>query len=257
MIVGDRRRPARAPHAASTRAALVLAVLDISVQLLVVVLGLAVFFSPEVLTSGFDFARRAELARPRRSPSRSRCSPTRGSRRSRTSPRRRGSRARRSRDRCSPRSALVVVMTVLIAVVGVTAFPARGRLDRPRRRLAPGADRRDRDRVRGAPARRARRRPSRRRRALGSADPVRRRDDGDHRVHAPRPLDGRARHAAARVRPARTALARLARGAPGNRGDRDRDRGRDGRSSAGDDAAFLASPTPSACCSRSPPPSSP
>ncbi|MEO5634429.1 universal stress protein [Gaiella sp.] len=37
-------------------AALVLAVLDISVQLLVIVIGLAVFFSPDVLTSGFDFA---------------------------------------------------------------------------------------------------------------------------------------------------------------------------------------------------------
>ena len=37
-------------------AALVLALLDISVQLLLVVLGFAFVFSPNVLTSGFDFA---------------------------------------------------------------------------------------------------------------------------------------------------------------------------------------------------------
>ena len=43
-------------HSRIHTAALVLALLDISVQLLVVVLGFAVVFSPEVLTSGFDFA---------------------------------------------------------------------------------------------------------------------------------------------------------------------------------------------------------
>jgi len=43
-------------HSRIHTAALVLALLDISVQLLIVVLGFAVFFSPDVLTSGFDFA---------------------------------------------------------------------------------------------------------------------------------------------------------------------------------------------------------
>jgi len=104
-------------------AALVLAVLDISVQLLVVVLGLAVVFSPDVLTSGFDFAAGqgwhdlafalplamlaytgletvANLAEEAREP-----------------------------GRVLPRSlfssiGLVVIMTVLIAVVGLSAFPA-------------------------------------------------------------------------------------------------------------------------------------
>ena len=47
-------------------------------------------------------------------------------------------------------------------------------------------------------------------------------------LHAARPLDGRARDAAARVRPARAALARLARGARRHRRGRDRDRRRHG-----------------------------
>ncbi len=126
-----------------------LALLDISVQLLVVVLGFAVVFSPDVLTSGFDFATGqgwhdlafalplamlaytgletvANLAEETREP-----------------------------GRVLPRSlfssiGLVVIVTVLIAVVGLSAFPGRGRLDRSRRRLAAGADRRDRDGVRGS-----------------------------------------------------------------------------------------------------------
>ena len=43
-------------HSRIHTAGLVLALLDISVQLLIVVLGFAVVFSPEVLTSGFDLA---------------------------------------------------------------------------------------------------------------------------------------------------------------------------------------------------------
>ena len=110
-------------HSRIHTAALVLAVLDISVQLLVIVLGLAVFFSPEVLTSGFDFAvdqswndlffalplamlaytgleTVANLAEETREP-----------------------------GTVLPRSlfssiGLVVVTTVLIAIVAVTAFPS-------------------------------------------------------------------------------------------------------------------------------------
>lgn len=104
-------------------AALVLAVLDISVQMLVVVLGLACVFSPGVLGNGFDFATGqswhdlvfalplamlaytgletvANLAEETREP-----------------------------GRVLPRSlfssiGLVVIMTVLIAIVGLSAFPA-------------------------------------------------------------------------------------------------------------------------------------
>ena len=104
-------------------AALVLAVLDIAVQLLVVVLGLACVFSPGVLVNGFDFAAGqgwhdlffalplamlaytgletvANLAEETREP-----------------------------GRVLPRSlfssiGLVVIMTVLIAIVALSAFPA-------------------------------------------------------------------------------------------------------------------------------------
>ncbi len=110
-------------HSRIHTAALVLAVLDIAVQLLVVVIGFAVVFSPDVLTSGFDFATgqgwhellfalplamlaytgletAANLAEETREP-----------------------------GRTLPRSlfssiGLVVVITVLIAVVGVSAFPS-------------------------------------------------------------------------------------------------------------------------------------
>ncbi len=104
-------------------AALVLALLDIAVQLLVVVIGLACVFSPDVLTGGFGFATGqgwhdlafalplamlaytgletvANLAEETREP-----------------------------GRALPRSlfssiGLVVIVTVLIAIVGVTAFPS-------------------------------------------------------------------------------------------------------------------------------------
>jgi APA family basic amino acid/polyamine antiporter len=105
------------------RTALVLSLLDLAVQTLVVVLGFAVLFSPHVLTSGFNFSPGqnwhdllfalplamlaytgletvANLAEETREP-----------------------------GTTLPRSlfssiGLVVVMTVLIAIVGVTAFPS-------------------------------------------------------------------------------------------------------------------------------------
>ena len=110
-------------HSRIHRVALGLALLDLAVQLLVVVLGFAFVFSPDVLTSGFDLAPAqgwhdllfalplamlaytgletvANLAEETREP-----------------------------GTTVPRSlfssiGLVVVMTVLIAVVGVCAFPA-------------------------------------------------------------------------------------------------------------------------------------
>ena len=206
-------------------AALVLAVLDIAVQLLVVVLGLACVFSPGVLVNGFDFAAGPGLARPllraaardaRLHRARDRRQPGRGDARARA----RAAtvavlvdRARRDHDRADRDR-------------GAVGVPGRGRLHRPRRRLDAGADRRHRDRVRRAPAGDDGRHPARRRRAVGRAHPLRRRHDGDHRLHAARPLDGRARDAAARVRPARAALARLPRGARRHRRGCDRDRRR-------------------------------
>jgi len=110
-------------HSRIHRAALGLALLDLAVQMLVVVLGFAFVFSPEVLTGGFDLAPGqgwhdllfalplamlaytgletvANLAEETREP-----------------------------GTTLPRSlfssiGLVVIMTVLIAVVGVCAFPA-------------------------------------------------------------------------------------------------------------------------------------
>ena len=112
-----------ARHSRIHRTALVLALLDLAVQLLVVVLGFAIVFSPQVLTSGFDLAPGqrwhdilfalplamlaytgletvANLAEETREP-----------------------------GKTLPRSlfssiGLVVIMTVLIAIVGVCAFPA-------------------------------------------------------------------------------------------------------------------------------------
>ena len=237
-------------HSRIHTAALVLAVLDISVQLLVVILGFAVVFSPDVLTSGFDFAAGqgwhdlffalplamlaytgletvANLAEETREP-----------------------------GKVLPRSlfssiGLVVIVTVLIAVVGVSAFPAEDGstdladewLQAPIVGIVTAFD--------GQLPAALRRCPARRRRSLGSADPVRRRDDRDHRVHAARTLDGRARDAATRVRPPRAAFARLAGGDPGDGSDRDRDRRRDGRSSAETTRPSWPAPTRSACCSRS------
>ena len=138
----------------STSTALVLALLDIAVQMLVVVLGFACVFSPGVLVERLRLRDRPELARPLLRAAARDARLHRASRRSPTSPRRRASPAG-----CCPRSlftsiGLVVIMTVLIAIVGAVRLPGRGRLDRPRRRLAAGADRRHRDRVRRAPARR-------------------------------------------------------------------------------------------------------
>ena len=151
-------------------AALVLAGLDIAVQMLVVVLGLACVFSPDVLVNGFDFAAGqgwhdlffalplamlaytgletvANLAEETREPGR-------------VLPRSLFSvdRARRDHDRADRDR-------------GAVGVPGRGRLHRPRRRLDAGADRRHRDRVRRAPAGDDGRHPARHRRAVGRADP--------------------------------------------------------------------------------------
>ena len=241
----DPHRRARARRCSTSR-----------VQLLVVVLGFAVVFSPEVLTSGFDLAAGqswhdllfalplamlaytgletvANLAEETREP-----------------------------GRVLPRSlfssiGLVVIVTVLIAVVGVSAFPAEDGstdladdwLQAPIVGIVTAFD--------GHLPAGARRHAARRRRPLGRAHPVRRGDDCDHGLHPARAFDGRARDAAARVRPARAALARLARGAPRDRRDRDRDRRRDGHLRAATTRPSSRARTRSASCSRSRPLSSP
>ena len=133
---------------------------------------------------------------------------------------------------------LVVLLTVLVATVGMSAFPADDGstalgdewLEAPIVGIVTAFE---------EAAARARRRPAPdRRRPLRRPDPLRRRDDVDVRLHAPRPLDGRARHAAARVRPARAAHARLP---GGDRRDLALDRRRDRGRRAGDEVQFLAS----------------
>ena len=81
-------------HSRIHTAALVLAVLDISVQVLVDRARSRDLLLARSAHERVRLRRRSELGRPRSSRSLSRCSPTPGSRRSRTSPRRRVSRAR-------------------------------------------------------------------------------------------------------------------------------------------------------------------
>ena len=229
-----------ARHTRIHRTALVLALLDLAVQLLVVVLGFAIVFSPEVLTSGFDLAPGqrwhdllfalplamlaytgletvANLAEETREP-----------------------------GKTLPRSlfssiGLVVIMTVLIAVVGVCAFPAEDGstdladewLQAPIVGIVTAFD--------GHLPDPARRRPARPRRPLRRARPVRRRDDGDQRA---------ARGSRARWRSTGCCRASSA-GSSGARSSRARRSSRSGCSPsrswsltgifAGDDAAFLAS----------------
>ena len=129
VIVGvgrDRRRRRRSGSSGgrrSTRSASSSPRSTSSTQLVLVVLGFALVFSPDALTHGTSLGT-ARAGIDSRSRCRSRCSRTQGSRRSRTSPRRRGgpgvdlprSLFVRDRDR-------VVTLYVAIAVVALSAFP--------------------------------------------------------------------------------------------------------------------------------------
>ena len=225
-------------------------------QSLIVVLGLALVFSPDTLSEGLSLAPGqdwlddllfavplgflaytgletvANLAEEAREP-----------------------------GRTLPRSlfsaiGLVVLLTVLVAMVGVTAFPATDGstalgdewLEAPLVGIVTAFDGE-------LPATivdvlRDRRRP------LRSAHPDDGGDDVDLRLRAARALDGDARDAAARDRPARAADARLT---PGDRRDHDRrDRRRpDQRRARGRRDGSSRAPTPSASSSPSRSPSSP
>ena len=87
------------------RWALMVALVDLATQLLIVVLGMALLFSPGALTAGTSLGTSPDVALDSRSRSRSRCSRTRGSRRSPTSRRRRGVPAATYRGVCSAASA--------------------------------------------------------------------------------------------------------------------------------------------------------
>ena len=116
---------------------IVVPALDLLTQLLLVVLGFALVFSPHALDAR---ARRSARTRPgtrSRSRCRSRCSRSPASRRSRTSPRRRGARASTCRARSSAAIATVVTIYVAIAVVALSAFP--GPEHRARHALDPRA----------------------------------------------------------------------------------------------------------------------
>ena len=175
--------------------ALAVALLDLAVQALIVVLGLALVFSPETLTDGLALAPGqdwlddllfaiplgflaytgletvANLAEEAREP-----------------------------GRTLPRSlfsaiGLVVLLTVLVATVGVSAFPAESGSTELGDALARGPARRDRDGLRRGAPRGGGRRSPRRRRSLGRARAADGGDDVDLGLCPPRVLDGRARDA--------------------------------------------------------------
>ena len=97
---------------------------------------------------------------------------------------------------------------------GRDGVPGDRRIVRAGRRMARGADRRHRDRLRGRAPRSPCRRAPRGRRVLRGAHPADGPDDVHVRMRTARPFDGHARDAAAGDRAARTADARLA---PGDR----------------------------------------
>ena len=151
---------------------------------------------------------------------------------------------------------LVVIMTVLIAIVGLTAFPAEdGSTDLADDWLqAPIVGHRD--RVRGSPALGDGRRAPRRRRSFGRAHPVRRSDDGDHRLHAARaarwPSTG-----CCRASSAASTGGRSSRGRRSSRPALSRSRSSsEPASSAATTRRSSRAPTRSACSSRSRPLSS-
>ena len=205
---------------------------------------------------GIRSSRAARTGATSPSRSRSRCSRTRASRPS-------ANLAEEAREpgRTLPRSlfsaiGLVVLVTVLIAAVGLSAYPVDGRQDGARRRVAGGAARRHRRRLRRRASGLPRGRAADGGRHLGRAHPARRRDDLGLRYHPPDVLARRARLAAARVRAPRAARARLERGDPDRGRARDR---RDRRSPRSRRRAIRPSSrarTRSACCSRSRRPSS-
>ena len=102
---------------------------------------------------------------------------------------------------------LVVVVTVLIGAIGLSAYPVSNGETALGERVAGGAARRHRGGVRRVAPRAPRGRARGRGRDLGRADPRRRRDDVVLGHHAPDLLARRARLAAARVRAPRAARA--------------------------------------------------
>ena len=230
-------------------AGLFIAGLDLATQLLLVILGMALLFSPEVLTQGTSIGESptwddlafalplamlaftgletvANLAEETREP-----------------------------GRTLPRSlfsaiGLVVVLTVARRGRGHLGFSGRERAHGARRRVVEGAARGHRRCAPAASPGLARRRAARLRRAHGRARAARRGDDLDLRLHPARVLARRARAAAARLRAAEPAHAGLAARDP--RGGRDLDRVRD-RLRADRRRRRLSSraSTPSACCSPS------
>ena len=130
-------------------------------------------------------------------------------------------------------------------------LPGRERADRACRGVAEGAPRGDRRRAPGVAARLARRRAARLRRPDRCARSPGGGDDLDLRLHEARVLARRAPPAAAKLRPAEPAHARLAAGDRGCGGDLDRARRSSPARSPTMSSSWPAS-TRSGCCSRSP-----
>ncbi len=144
-----------------------LAVIDFSTQVLLVIIGFALVFSPEVAGRRTSLGSCADAGRTSRSRSPSRCSRTRGWRPSRTSRRRPAIRSAPSRTRTSSSAVAVFAIYFTLPLVALSALPVErvgGELDDAARAPARGGRLRERPdprrgrehRPRGAPARRGR-----------------------------------------------------------------------------------------------------
>ncbi len=190
---------------------LAIALLDSLVQGVLVLLGLAFLLSPDILREGLGFASGQEwsdlaFALPLAMLAYTGLETVANLAEEATEP-----------GRTLPRSlfsaiGLVVVVTVLIGAIGLSAYPVTGGetalgeewLEAPLVGIAAAFD--------GSLAVGARRRPRARGRDLGRADPRRRGDDVLLRNHTPHVLARGARLAASRVRAARASSRRVERG---------------------------------------------
>ena len=188
--------------------ALVVALLDLVVQGVLVLLGLALLLSPTTLVDGLgsraarDWSDLA-FALPLAMLAYTGLETVANLAEEATEP-----------GRTLPRSlfsaiGLVVVVTVLIGAIGLSAYPVTNGETALGQEWLEAAARRDRRRVRRLAAVRSRRCAQGRGRHLGRADPRRRGDDVLLGDHAPHVLARRARLAAARVRAPRAASGRV------------------------------------------------
>ncbi len=235
--------------------ALAIALLDLVVQSLLVLLGLAMLLSPSTLVDGLGFATGQDwsdlaFALPLAMLAYTGLETVANLAEETTEP-----------GRTLPRSlfsaiGLVVVVTVLIGAIGLSAYPVRGRRDCARRGVARAATRRDRRRFRRVASVGPRRCARGRGRDLRRPHPHRRGDDVVLRDHPADVLAGRARLAPAGIRAARAPRGRLERGDRARGGASDRADRPDGSRSPTATRPSSRASTRSASSSRSRPRSS-